>query len=574
MLISWGRYPGELVEDVLAVLLLREYPSGKHFRPSNGDGGIDVLIPSTDNTGATNYQVKNFSHTIGDSQKNQIRSSLRRMQASTDAGAVLLKECRVTVPLVPTTKDEVWLQNYAKRLGFRVEWFGLSHIEGLVAKYPEVIDYFLNNGADRLSSTLGNLTQLLREAFALNGEQATTAINPQAEDDAPKLLPADALEHLNRLQTQVNSLDPLFSYDFRLTAREPVIMERPGLVASNMYGFGGDTWVVVDIFAQFPDALSFRPVNIQVRFEPSSPEERAQAEEFFDFGVKASLPATASFDLPGGLGLDTFTGRVQVSPYPQDAVPLRYDVTVADGTILAECTVITIEGAQGVKKASGYYFKAEDISRTFSVDWRFDVPKNTTAVTFHLLDIEGRPAAEVASGLDFLSALNRGTGLRISPQYGPRSTETIRIADSNKAPLWDQLTSLAADLSSIQEIVHVPVLVPDLSSIDQDKRIEIRRDALLAQGKAVRVDWAEVELHILPGEDPQPVESGPAPVRAVARMELELDTSIYTLGACEMVYQSATVEPLSDGRQAAFRITPAENNAAILRMIEMDLPPA
>ncbi len=210
MLISWGRYPGELVEDVLAVLLLREYPSGKHFRPSSGDGGIDILIPSTDNTEATNYQVKNFSHTIGDSQKNQIRSSLRRMQASIDAGTVLLKECRVTVPLVPTTRDEVWLQNYAKKLGFRVEWFGLSHIEGLVAKYPEVIDYFLNNGVDRLSSTLGNLTQLLRDAFALNGEQATTAINPQAEDDAPKLLPADALEHLNRLQTQVNSFDPLF----------------------------------------------------------------------------------------------------------------------------------------------------------------------------------------------------------------------------------------------------------------------------------------------------------------------------------------------------------------------------
>ena len=162
------------------------------------------------------------------------------MQASIDAGTVLLKECRVTVPLVPTTKDDAWLQNYAKKLGFRVEWFGLSHIEGLVAKYPEVIDYFLNNGADRLSSTLDNLTQLLREALALNGGQATPAINPQAEDDAPKLLPADALEHLNRLQTQVNSLDPLFSYDFRLTAREPVVMEQPGLVASNMYGFGDD----------------------------------------------------------------------------------------------------------------------------------------------------------------------------------------------------------------------------------------------------------------------------------------------------------------------------------------------
>jgi len=337
---------------------------------------------------------------------------------------------------------------------------------------------------------------------------------------------------------------------------------------------GKDTWVVVDIFARFLDALSFRPVNIQVRFEPSSPEERAQAEEFFDFGVKTSLPATASFDLPGGLGLEAFTGRAQVTPYPQDAAPLRYDITTADGTILAECTVITIEGTQGVKKPSGYYFKAEDISRTFSVDWRFDVPKNTMAVTFHLLDIEGRPAAEVASGLDFLSALNRGTALRVSRQYGPKSTETIRIADSEKAPLWDQLASLAADLSSIQEIVHVPVLVPDLSSIGQDKRIEIRRDALLAQGKAVRVDWAEVELHILPDEDPQPVASGPAPVRAVARMELELDTSIYTLGACEMVYQSATVESLSDGRQAAFRITPAENNAAILRMIKMDLPPA
>ena len=57
--INWEREPGERIEDFVAAYLLLEAGAGNQIRPSQGDGGIDVQIPTQD--GWDIYQVKRFT---------------------------------------------------------------------------------------------------------------------------------------------------------------------------------------------------------------------------------------------------------------------------------------------------------------------------------------------------------------------------------------------------------------------------------------------------------------------------------------------------------------------------------
>jgi hypothetical protein len=43
----WERYSGDEIEAVVAIMLLLENPRGQRIRPSQGDGGVDVLISHT-----------------------------------------------------------------------------------------------------------------------------------------------------------------------------------------------------------------------------------------------------------------------------------------------------------------------------------------------------------------------------------------------------------------------------------------------------------------------------------------------------------------------------------------------
>lgn len=43
---------------------------------------------------------------------------------------------------------------------FKVEWRALPFLEGLVTRYPEVIDYYLHDGQDRLQGMIAGLRDL------------------------------------------------------------------------------------------------------------------------------------------------------------------------------------------------------------------------------------------------------------------------------------------------------------------------------------------------------------------------------------------------------------------------------
>jgi hypothetical protein len=62
----------------------------------------------------------------------------------------------------PDPEGLVWLKNEAHARGLAGHWDGLTVVDNLAAKFPEVIDYYLHGKSSRILAATSALTQLLR----------------------------------------------------------------------------------------------------------------------------------------------------------------------------------------------------------------------------------------------------------------------------------------------------------------------------------------------------------------------------------------------------------------------------
>lgn len=78
--VPWGRFEGNDVEAVVAMMLNREHPDSVRITPSRGDGGVDILDRgATDGGGDVVYQVKSYCAPLTAKQKGDIEKSLARL---------------------------------------------------------------------------------------------------------------------------------------------------------------------------------------------------------------------------------------------------------------------------------------------------------------------------------------------------------------------------------------------------------------------------------------------------------------------------------------------------------------
>ncbi len=83
--VEWTRLSGDGVEAVVAMLLCTEYPNAWRVRPGQGDGGVDVFVPLSDDRKLRDvYQVKKFAENLTSSQKRQIKASFNKVLKTAD----------------------------------------------------------------------------------------------------------------------------------------------------------------------------------------------------------------------------------------------------------------------------------------------------------------------------------------------------------------------------------------------------------------------------------------------------------------------------------------------------------
>jgi hypothetical protein len=64
---------GESIESLIATFLRRLYPTARQTNPSQGDGGIDIILESDE--GVTVWQIKKYTSPITSGQWANIKRS-------------------------------------------------------------------------------------------------------------------------------------------------------------------------------------------------------------------------------------------------------------------------------------------------------------------------------------------------------------------------------------------------------------------------------------------------------------------------------------------------------------------
>jgi hypothetical protein len=189
--IPWTVVDPDTIERMIAVGLARRHKQARRIKPSQGDGGLDVLVPVPGQSPlqVENYQVKKFADGLNASRERQIKKSLTSAIATHNETTFgyRISKWYLALPMDLTREQEKWLFDLASDLGapFPVEVFGLTSIEDLLLESPNIREYYLGDGLERVREALVQMSSLA-------GLRGLTA-------DPAKVEPADATNSLAEL---------------------------------------------------------------------------------------------------------------------------------------------------------------------------------------------------------------------------------------------------------------------------------------------------------------------------------------------------------------------------------------
>lgn len=462
-----GHDAPNLIEQIVAVLLSRQHPEALRIRASQGDGGLDVLVPAATPGYVDDYQVKRFATNLGDSQKGQIRESLKaaRDTHNDPTNPFLIQTWFLTLPLDPSREEIQWLANAAARLmvPFRVEWRALPFLEGLVTEYPEVIDYYLHDGRDRLQAMIADLRDLARLPVSATGAA---------------MEPGDLTEPLRCLLQGLNRQDPHYRYDFEVTAQEPILFERSYLVAS-VIDSGPEGYVTFHIYARYASAPEDRPIPITFAVSGAdlTPEAAEAVNAMLRYGTAVDLPAAAikdlKVDMPAGLGLAAGTGDIRIGPARSASdQPSRVAWAIVPPDDMQPIAQLTLEMEAPTRGSlGGLFVRGTDTTGVVAAIITIDPPGDeypAIRLSVTLIDPQGKPIRQALPGLRFLRHFNAPNHLAFGPEYGP-----LTVADSLPMPDAPQaipatVLQYAEALDTISQRSNKLITLPDFSTLTVD----------------------------------------------------------------------------------------------------------
>jgi hypothetical protein len=342
--VPWTTLEPGLTEQLIGVLLCRVHRDALRIRVSQGDGGIDVMVPVEGDTWDI-YQIKYFATPLDDSRKAQIRASLKRIIENT---TVRVRNWYLTLPLNPSTPERLWFAGATAQAGFECHWFGLDQLESLAAGHPDVLDYYLHDGRERLEQSISDLRALVGLAGP-GGNQL--------------VVPSDLREPLTKVHELLNRDDPHYRYEFEVGRVPPPSADdnRPFLVARVTQG-NDEIAVTMRVFARYVMATEDAPIplSFNVDEEDLSPEQTEAWQRTLRYGTPSEVVArNVAAGLPGGLGDTIEAAVVRIGPaLNEHSAPYRLRLGILDpeGRLLADAILemqSPTQGPMGGSRASG-----------------------------------------------------------------------------------------------------------------------------------------------------------------------------------------------------------------------------
>jgi len=530
-------------------------------------------VPSATPGYKDNYQVKRFTAGLGDSQKAQIRASLTAARDThNDTGnPVLIKKWLLTLPMDPSGPEMTWLAGAASRLKvpFEVEWRPLPFLEGLVTDYPEVIDYYLHDGHDRLKGLIADL-------------RAVTQLPPAATGAAVE--PGDLTGLLAPLLRALNRQDPHYRYEFEVTAKPPILFERPWLVASATDS-QPEGYVTFHVYARYALAPQDRPIPVKFSVSGAelTPEAAEAVEAMLRYGRPVDLPAAAvrdlSIDMPGGLSIADASGGIKIGPTRSAADrPSRITWALIPPDSLQPVAQLVFDMEAPTRgPLGGMHVRGTDTTGVVAASITTDPPTDdhpAIRLSVTLIDPEGKPIRQVLPGLRFAGHFARPNRLAFGPEYGP-----LTAADSLPLPepppaLRSQVLLYAEALSTISEYANATITLPDLPVLTADDFATVVATAGMLRGEAAFGTWTAIPAHPKPDQFDRSLYSVPGRVCTTQPLTVTVAGVEYNLGSAITYLPSARVEgdpdvgPGPDGT-IAVTLVPGDNNDAIRSVREL-----
>jgi hypothetical protein len=571
--VSWTTTSPDLIEQIVAVLLSRRHPEAVRVRASQGDGGLDMLVPSTTPGYVDNYQVKRFTASLGDSQKDQIRSSLKaaRDTHNDPANPFLIKTWLLTLPLDPSGPEIAWLAKAAARLKvpFKVEWRPLPFLEGLVTEYPEVIDYYLHDGQDRLKSMIADLRDLAR-------------LPPSATDAAVE--PGDLTGRLAPLLQALNRQDPHYRYDFEVTAEPPILFERPYLVAS-VIDSGPEGYVTFHVYARYASAPEDRPIPITFTVSGAglTPEGVQAVEAMLRYGRPVELPASAitdlDIDMPGGLGIAGATGNVRLGPARTDSdQPSRVVWAIVSPDSMQPVAQLVLDMEAPTRgQLGGLFVRGTDTTGVVAASITIDPPDDEHPViqlSVTLIAPEGKPIRQALAGLRFAGQFAAPNRLAFGPEYGAlTAADSLPLPDPPSA-VPAAVLAYAEALATISQHATATIVLSDLATLTAGDFTSVIGTASILRGEAAYGTWTSIAARPKPGQLDPRLYITPGPVSTAQPLTVSVAGVEHNVGSAYSYLPSAraqgdpNAEPGPDGT-ILVTLVPGDNNDAIRSIPEL-----
>lgn len=495
------------------------------------------------------------------SQKNKIRKSWDTFVKYSTGHSLQVTEWNLVNPRNPTNEQRAWLlDEVTSGADFPRFWHGLDYVEGLAAEFPDVIDYYLHDGKDRLEAKL-------KEYLSVVSPGATTE-------------PAASRETLTNIHRALNGLDPHFRYDFAIDGRTPgqdwppIPANIPGLLAT-VQSIESDSRITYKIFARFSDVVAYRPVpgRFTLVAEPGT-ELHARIEDWARFGAPLdNVPARdISVDLPGGFGNTMEAGFISVhpsGPIADSVAETTIQILNPDGSVVESLDFITDEITSGLERTAVRTTGHDQVAGIVEYELRLSTEDHEQTLRLGLDVITGKRPADVLPGLRFMTAVGSPRLFRISTRGGPLLVPCATI--SGEFVTDDELSKEIAaceTLVEIQKVTRARIVVPDLTQVTRNQFRTWQTAAALIRGEVITGQWDEgARVHLDPGDEP-PTGAGAIPSRIP--WTIAIGSVPYTIGTVEMRLEAARLDeahpPEQHNGHWDIWVLPAGANTWTLRM--------
>lgn len=572
--IEWSALSGDEVETVVSMLIYNKHPRATRIRPSQGDFGIDVMVPhAADGALATSaggaqdpvqmdvYQIKKFATNLESTQKTQIENSFRRVLIGLIRRGIALTDWYLVMPLDPTLENLDWFTQmpddvidrmfadtnlaltdkekttitaWRKAPDRIIKWEGLLYCESLASKYWFVADYYLHGGNERIRDAVAEVSKILQRDLTL-------PTNSRNGRSTSILEPNELRDHLQRLGRVLDG-DPHFRYGFSIDPVTPQLLVEQGLVGATQEIFPDGSTLTFRIYARFSEATKERPIPIKLRFmfEPGSAEQQA-FDDWRKYGKPVTLPAHVDVDFPGGLGQRNTDGLVSISAAKDTSFERRYRIVDPDHTVLAEVkfSLVSSIGPDG----TGAWFHGHDPSGVLTIEGHADFTERTSKFDFTWGDATGLEAGAVSPAAYFVANLCYPNRLQVAEAYG--AFQTYDTIPEGQEPLLPRiLARYIRALAIMRDNTSVPFTIPDIDTVTPEEAAATLRTGTLLEGQTIVGTWEPVE--IVGSDLATPVYD--CELVIIQPLTAVIATQEITFGASQHSFLSARMTPLGSGR--------------------------